>query len=83
MRHLKHDFSYDKKKFQQICYFIKTCEPKYVVVFLCKLHTALSNNQLTFLFGVCARTIANYSNLAREDLHKNLVPKLITMIAQY
>jgi len=29
------------------------------------------------LFGVCERTIANYINLAREDLHKNLVPKFI------
>jgi len=76
-------FSYDKKKFQQICCFIKTYEPKHVAVFLCKLCTALSNNQLAFLFGICERTIANYINLAREDLHKNLVPKLITMIAQY
>jgi len=66
-------FSYNKKKFQQICCFIKTCE--HVAVFLDKLHTALSNNQLAFLFGVCEGTIANYINLAREDLHKNLVPK--------
>jgi len=39
--------------------------------------TYLSNNQLAFLFEVCKRTIANYINLAREDLHKNLVPKFI------
>jgi len=70
-------FSYDKKKFQQICCFIKTCEPKHVALFLCKLRTAFSNNQLAFLFGVCERTIASYINLAREDLHKNLVPKFI------
>lgn len=70
-------FSYDKKEFQQICCFIKTCKPKHVAVFLCKLRTALSNNQLAFLFGVCEQTIANYINLAREDLHKNLVPKFI------
>jgi len=29
------------------------------------------------LFGVCEQTIANYNNLAREDFHKNLVPKFI------
>jgi len=39
--------------------------------------TALSNNQLAFLFEVCEQTITNYINLAREDLHKNLVPKFI------
>jgi len=51
---------------------------KAVAVFLCKLHTALSNNQLAFLFRICEQTIANfYINLAREDLHKNLVPKFI------
>jgi len=33
------------------------------------------NNQLVFLFGICEQTIANYINLARENLHKNLVPK--------
>jgi len=66
-----------KKRFQQICCFIKTCEPKHFTVFLCKLRTVLSNNQLAFLFGVCKRTIANNINLAREDLHKNLVPKFI------
>jgi len=72
-------FSYDKKKkkFQQICGFIKICELKHVVVFLCKLRTAISNNQLAFLFVVCERMIANYINLARENLHKNLVPKCI------
>jgi len=75
MRHLKHDF-FTIKKIQQICYFI-TCEPKHVVIFLCKLRTALSNNQLAFLFGVCEQTIVNYINLAREDLHKSLVPKII------
>jgi len=44
---------------------------------LCKLRIALSNNQLAFLFEVCERTTANYINLAREDLHKNLVSKFI------
>jgi len=29
------------------------------------------------LFRVCERTIASYINLAREDLHKNLVAKFI------
>jgi len=57
--------------------FIKTCESKHVAVFLCKLRTALSNNQLGFLSGVCKRTITTYINLARKDLHKNLVPKFI------
>jgi len=66
MRHLKHRFL-TIKKFQQICYFIKTCEPKHVAVFLCKLYTALSNNQLVFLFGVWERMIANYINLARHE----------------
>jgi len=76
MRHLKYDFLTIKRKIPVICCFIKTCEPKHIAVFLCKLRTALSNNQLAFLFGVCERTIANYINLAR-DLHKNLVPKFI------
>jgi len=44
----------------------------YVLPFLI---TNFLSNQLTFLFGVCERTIANYINLAREDLHKNLVLK--------
>lgn len=70
-------FSYDKEEFHQICSFTKTCEPKHVAVFLCKLRTALSNIQLAFLFGVCERTIANHMNLARKDLHNNLVPKFI------
>jgi len=48
-----------------------------MLLFLCKLRTALSNNQLAFLFGVCERTIVNYINLARENLHKNLVSKFI------
>jgi len=34
-------FSYDKKNSSK-SYFIKTCEPKHVAVFLCKLRTALS-----------------------------------------
>jgi len=65
-----------KKKYRKPV-FIKTCEPKHVAAFLCKLRTALFNNQLPFLFGVCERTIANYINLAREDHHRNLVPKFI------
>jgi len=42
MRHLNMVFL--RQKFQQICCFIKTYEPKHVAVFLCKLRTALSNN---------------------------------------
>lgn len=70
-------FSCNKEEFQQICSFIETCELQHVAVFLYKLCTTLSNDQLAFLFGVCERTIANYMNLARKDLHKNLVPKFI------
>jgi len=45
LKHLRYGFRpYDKKKFQQICCFIETCELKHVVVFLCKLRIAISNN---------------------------------------
>jgi len=47
-----------------------------MLLFFCASY-AFSNNQLAFLFGVCERTIANYINLARENLYKNLVSKFI------
>jgi len=52
-------------------------KPKYVGIFLCKLHTFLSNKHLAFSFKVSEQTIANYINLAREDLLENLVPKFL------
>jgi len=53
-----------------------------MLLFLCASYVLLfssnlSNNQLVFLFGVCEQTIANYINLAKENLHKNLIPKFI------
>jgi len=68
---------YNNDQFKQICNFVKVSKPKYVGVFLCKLCKSLSNKQLAFLFGVNERTIANYVNLAREDLLENLVPKFL------
>ncbi|XP_058797712.1 uncharacterized protein LOC131667948 [Phymastichus coffea] len=70
-------FAYSIIEFQRICSYAKTCQPKHIAVLLCKLRTSLSNNQLAFLFGVSDQTIANYMNLAREDLLKNLVPQFI------
>lgn len=70
-------FAYDKEQFRKICSFSETCEPKQVVVFLCKLRTDLSNNLIASLFGICEKTIYNYLTLVREDLLTNLVPKFI------
>jgi len=67
----------NKYRFNKICSFIKVSKSKYVGAFLCKLRISLSNNHQTFWFGVSEQTIANYINLAREDLLKNLVPKLL------
>jgi len=70
--------SYDKKKHSsKSVVSSKLVSQSMLLFFLCKLRTAFSNNQLAFLFGVWERTIASYINLAREDLHKNLVPKFI------
>lgn len=41
------------------------------------MRTSLSDEQLSFLFGVCRRTIENHMNSGKEDLHKNLVPQFI------
>jgi len=41
------------------------------------ISTSLSNKELAFLFGVSEQTIANYINLAREDLLENLVSKFL------
>ncbi|KYN03209.1 hypothetical protein ALC62_05955, partial [Cyphomyrmex costatus] len=46
-------------------------------ILLCKLRTALSNQQISFLFGVCKATIGNYIKIAIEDLINHLVPKFI------
>lgn len=70
-------FAYDKAQFEKICTFTRTCQPKHVAVFLCKLRTALSNNRLTFLFNVSERTIANYMSNARKDLLENFVLQFI------
>lgn len=70
-------FGFDKTQFSVICQYIKSCEAKHVSVFLCKLRTSLSNKQLSYLFGVCEQTIANYMSNARNDLIKNLVPGLL------
>jgi len=83
MRHLKHGFLTIKHGFLTIkknssksVVSSKLVNQSMLLFFLCKLRTALSNNQ-AFLFEVCERTIANYISLAREDLYKNLVPKFI------
>lgn len=70
-------FAYDKEQFKTICSFIKSCEAKHVAILLCKMRTSLSNEQLSFLFGCSDRTIANYMQLARNDLSVNLVPQFI------
>lgn len=70
-------FAYDKEQFRQICSFTKSCKAKHVAVLLCKMRTSLSNEQLSFLFGCCEQTIANYMNEARSDLLENLVPGFI------
>lgn len=70
-------FAFDKNQFQKICDFVKECQPKHVAVFLCKLRTSLSNQQLAFLFGCSERTISNYMDNARKDLLENLVPRFI------
>ena len=64
-------FAYSKTEFQRICIYAKTGQSKHIDVLLCKLRTSLSNSQLAFLFGVSDQTIANYMNLAREDLLQN------------
>lgn len=70
-------FAYDKAQFKVICTFSKSCQPKHVAVLLCKMRTSLSNQQLSFLFGCCERTIANYMTIARTDLLENLVPQFL------
>ncbi len=70
-------FGYSKEQFKSICSFTLHCSDQQIAVLLCKLRTALSNEQIGFLFGVCERTIANYLNQTREELLKHLVPKYI------
>lgn len=48
-----------------------------MAIFLCELRTVLSSTQLAFLFEYCEQAIANNTNYAREDLHKNFVPKFL------
>lgn len=69
-------FAYTKEQFDIICNFV-SCEEKHVAVFLCKLRTSLTNQQLSFLFGCCTQTIANHMEIARNDLLDNLVPEYI------
>lgn len=70
-------FGFNKEQFGTICHYITSCEVKHLAVFLCKLRTSLSNEQLSFLFRCSDQTIANYMNKARSDLSENLVPKFI------
>lgn len=58
----KNWFALDKEQFQIVCSFFVTCQPKHVAVLLYKMQTSLSDEQLSFLFGVCRRTIENYMN---------------------
>lgn len=60
-------FAYNKVQFKQICTYTDKSNPVHIGVFLCKLRTALSNKQISFLFGVCERTIGNYIKLAIEE----------------
>lgn len=70
-------FGFDKAQFGIICSYVGSCQAKHVAVLLCKLRTSLSNKQLSFLFGCCEQTIANYMNSARSDLLKSLVPQFL------
>lgn len=70
-------FAYNKAQFGVICSYIESCQAKHVAVLLCKMRTSLSNKQLSFLFGCCEQTIANYMNIARVDLMENLVPQFL------
>lgn len=69
--------AYDKAQFGVICSYIKSCQAKHVAVLLCKMRTSLSNKQLSFLFGCCEQTIANYMAKARDDMLENLVPQFL------
>lgn len=51
---------FSKTQFQSIFQDAPGCKPVEVIVFLCKLRTALSNSQIGPLFGVCSRTVSNY-----------------------
>jgi len=75
MRHLKHDFLTIKKNSSKSIVSSKLVSQS-MLLFFCASYV-LPFLIITFLFGVCKRTIANYINLTREDLHKNLVPKFI------
>lgn len=70
-------FGFEKNQFIKICEFTKDCTAVQVAVLLCKMRTALSNQQLAYLFGCCENTIANYLNKAREDLIMNFLPQFI------
>ena len=73
-------FGYKKSKFTKICEFTKNCENNHVAVFLCKIWTSLSNEQLGFLFNCCSQTIANHLDKVRNDLIVNLVPQFINVM---
>lgn len=70
-------FAYNKEQFKEICSLLKLCEAKHVAALLCKMRTALSNEQIGYLFGVSRFTISNYLRLASGDFLTNLVPKFI------
>lgn len=65
-------FAFNKVQFGIICSYIRSCEAKHVAVLLCKMRTSITNKQMSFLFGCCEQTIANYMNSARNDLLQNL-----------
>ncbi|KYN23462.1 hypothetical protein ALC57_04098 [Trachymyrmex cornetzi] len=70
-------FAYNKEEFKKICTYAEKSNSVHVGVLLCKLRTALSNQQISFLFGVCETTVGNYIKIAIEDLIDHLVPKFI------
>ena len=72
-------FGFNKNEFQEICNFNEFSSTD-IAIFLCKMRTALLNEQLSFLFDCCPQTIANRIDNARQDLLINLVPKLINCI---
>lgn len=70
-------FAYDKEQFQKICSYSLHCSSVQIAIFLCKLRTALSHEQIAFLFGVCQATVTNAITAVNEDLTANMVPLFI------
>lgn len=68
---------YSKVQFQLICKDAPGCTPLEIIVFLCKLRTALSNSQIGPLFGVCGKTVSNYIAKVINVFCQHLVPQFI------